>query len=641
MKKIIYLFAILVALFLVGCTEPGPDVPGGEVPGENTGEFDKMFEMVTQYVEENIPYLVTEDIELVEEIDGVDAIIEWSSSNEDVISFVGSVTPNKTKAENVTLSYKVIDGKNEKVGTKDIIVSPYTLEEVIDRFERQFANTITRDYNIKTTYYELFNFSWYSTDETVFDNNGKYHKPKEDKAFEVHYTLKYGNVETEETIIKLVAIGQSDLEKIEEVKLWLVQEQMLDLYLTSEVVLPTYYEPLGIEIKWSSTNEDVVSKDGKVTQYVFERYLTLIASFDLGNGSGGSCKFECIVEALDTSKMTEMEILENFLSAIAMKYYGGTVFSGNAGGCNLTYGHLNFYENKETEIIQMILPETNANRTGIQTDVKFVIVHDTGNMSPGATAKANATYCKNSGATGSSTGWHYTTGNDGVYQTIPEGEVGYHAHGSATAYASFVKTNVKATWRKPNITLSSDGYIMINNIKSDYLVPKVGAPLASDGPIVKIGDDGYYYISKLYYSSLSTNSTQGGNASSVGIESAVNGGTDYYLTSRITAKLVAEICMRHNVDLACVLQHNTTSGKDCPNGMRSINFWYTFKDMVNIEMFAKTYFKDYDFKWTGSGDIDDTGRIKLGTTAEEVKYSVVVSKDGNPVLNKSYTTKIN
>ena len=638
MKKIILFLVMFFALVLVGCGEvPG----GGDGPGTTESDFEKSFNIIAEYVEANVPYIITEDVELIEEYNELNAMIEWSSSNEEVISFVGSVTPDKSKAEEVVLSYKVMIGTEEKTGTKTVIVSPATVEQVLQRFERQFTSTITRDYNVKTSFYELFEVKWYSTDESLFDNNGKYYKPKNDADFEIKYSVKCKEFESEEKTLKLTAIGQSDLEKISEIQEWLTNEGMLELSLTNEISLPTIYEPLGVEIKWASTNTDVVSSDGKVTQYVFDRYLTLVASFDLGNGSGGSCEFECIVEALDTSNMSETEILENFLSAIALEYYGGTSFGGNAGGCNLTYGHLNFYENKETEIIQMLLPETNANRTLISTDVKFVIVHDTGNMSPGATAYANASYCKNSGATGTTTGWHYTTGNDGVYQSIPEGEVGYHAHGSANAYATFVKTNVKAIWKKPNVTLSSDGYIMFNNIKSDYLVPKVGAPLASDGPVVKIGDDGYYYISKLYYSSLNTNATQGGNASSVGIESAVNAGTDYYLTSRITAKLVAEICMRHDVDLSCVLQHNTTSGKDCPNGMRSINFWYTFKDMVSMEMFAKTYFADYDFTWTGTGDIDNTGRIKLGTTATEVKYSVVVSKDNNDVLNKSYTTKIN
>ena len=60
-----------------------------------------------------------------------------------------------------------------------------------------------------------------------------------------------------------------------------------------------------------------------------------------------------------------------------------------------------------------------------------------------------------------------------------------------------------------------------------------------------------------------------------------------------------------------------------------------------MEIFAKTYLKDFDFTWTGTGDIDNTGKIKLGTTATEVKYSVVVTKNGVDFLNKSYTTKIN
>ena len=635
MKNIIFLFVMFLMFFLVGCGTPVPPVVTPE------DDFDKQYGEFVKFVDENIPYIVTENIELIDTFGEANAVVEWSSSNEDVISFYGEVTPNKLKAIEVTLTYNFILGDKSQSGTKEIVVSPCTLEEVGARFEKQFSYNITRDYTVKDVLFDLFEISWNSTDETVFDNNGKYHKPSDDKKFAINYSIKIKDIETESKSFELVAAGKSDLEKVEEIKEWLYKEQMLDLYLSDKVTLPTYYEPLGVEIKWNSTNEDVVSKDGKVRQYVFERFLTLVASFDLGNGSGGSCKFECIVEALDTSKMSETEILENFLSAIAMDYYAGTKFGGNGGGCNLTYGHLNFYENKESEIVEMLLPDGNVNKTNIPNDVKFVVVHDTGNMSPGATAKANANFCINNGKT-SSTGWHYTVGTDGIFQTVKEGEVAYHANGNANQFATFIKTNVKATWKKPNFSLSDDGYIMINNIKSDYRVPKVGSSMASDGPVWTIGEDGYYYISQMWFcSSFSTNATQGGNASSVGIESAVNGGTDYNLTCRILAKLVAEICMRHDVDLMRVVQHNTTSGKDCPNAMRSINYWYTFKDMVNIELFAKTYLKDYDFKWTGSGDIDDTGRIKLGTTAKEVKYSVVVSKDNVDVFTKSYTTKIN
>ena len=175
MKKIILFLVMFFALVLVGC---GEDVPGGgDGPGTNESDFEKSFNIIAEYVEENVPYIITEDVELIEEYSELNAVIEWSSSNEDILSFVGSATPDKSKAEEVTLSYKVMIGEEEKTGTKTVIVSPATIEQVLQRFERQFSSSITRDYNVKTSFYELFEVTWYSTDESLFDNNGKYHKP--------------------------------------------------------------------------------------------------------------------------------------------------------------------------------------------------------------------------------------------------------------------------------------------------------------------------------------------------------------------------------------------------------------------------------------------------------------------------------
>ena len=636
MKKIfLFLVFMCFSLILVGC---GSEGDGPEQPTNGT-EFEELFNEISNYYKENIPYIITEDIELSETYGDSTAYIEWSSSNEDVLSFTGAVDPNKLEAEEVTLTYVVTLGSDSKQGELNVIVSPVTVEEVYERFERQFSISITRDYVVKDEFFGAFNVEWVSTNANVFTNEGKYIKPIDDTKFEIKYVVKCGEFTSEEQSVELTAIGKSDLEKIEEITNWIKSEKMLDLYLGEEVSLPNIYEEYNVPITWESTNTDVVAADGTITHYVFERYVTLTAKYDLGDGVMGSCNFECIVSPLDITKMSEKEIVENFLSAIALDYYKGVKFSGNGDGCNQSYGHLYFYLNEETNIIANMAPTTNKNYTGINCDVRFVVVHDTGNMSAGATAKANSNYCI--GGAAGSTGWHFTTGNDGVYQQFPEGMVAYHAHGGAYDYQEWIKTNVVATWKKPNFSQSEDGYIMINNVKSNYKLPQPGKPIASDGPVWKIGEDGYYYISKMYFSSLNTNSTRGGNANSIGIESAVNSGTDYLLTSRITAKLVAELCMRHNVGLNCVVQHNTTSGKDCPNAMRSTNFWYTFKDYVNMEIFAKTYLNDFDFTWTGSGDIDNTGKIKLGTTAKEVNYSVVVTKNGVDFLNKSYTTKIN
>ncbi len=642
-KKLLLVLILFFALCLVGCDKENPDDPNKD---PNTGvvdeEFDKKFTAISEQLKQNIPFFVSEDIILPEEMPEYEATIEWTSSNEEALNFLGEVTVNRAKAEAVTLTYKVMIGDKSKEGTIDVVVSLDSFERLCDRFEKQFSIEITRDYEVKDKYYELIDIDWHSSNEEVFDNQGKYHKPtNDDVEFNIYYTVKCLDFVSEEKSITLTALGPSDLEKIEVIENWIQTEGLLDLYLTSETVLPTKYEPYGIDIRWECTNEDIVSKDGKITQYVFERYITLFAKFELPNGSGGLIEFECIVAPLDISTMSQKEIIENFLSAIAVTKYDRVVFNGNASGCNKSYGHLYFYLNQESEIIEKLLPESNRNRTGIECDVVYIVCHDTGNPNKGADAEANANYCYNSGAT-TSTGWHYTVGNDGIYQTIPEGEVGYHAHGGAYAYAEFIKTNVKAQWKKPNISLSDDGYIMFNNEKSNYRAPSPNSPLTSDGPVYQIGEDGYYYISKLWDGTeYDVNCVQGGNANSVGIESCVDAGSDYMLTSRIFAKLVAEIALRHDVDLLRVIQHNTSSGKDCPNGMRATDFWYTFKDMISLEIFAKTVLADYNFAWTGTGDIDNTGKIALGTKATEVNYSVVVTKGNETVLTKSFVTKIN
>ena len=127
-----------------------------------------------------------------------DAYIEWDSSDSSIINFAGIITPEKNKAVEVTLQYKVTIGENEKTGTKNVIVSPVSIDTVIDRFEKQFSSFITRDYNVKNEFYELFKVEWYSTDETLFDNNGKYHKPRLDTEFEIKYVVKCNQMETEE-----------------------------------------------------------------------------------------------------------------------------------------------------------------------------------------------------------------------------------------------------------------------------------------------------------------------------------------------------------------------------------------------------------------------------------------------------------
>jgi len=640
-NKLVYILLIIFGLFLIGCENNINGDEGGSNDDKPTTEFDSQFNEISTYIKNNVPYFITEDIVLTDEYLKYGAYIEWTSSNEEIIDFAGNVSINRQKAIEVKLTYNVFIGENEKQESLSVIVTPVSPEDVATRFEKQFSNLITRDYEVTETYYELFNIEWVSSNANVFTNDGVYIKPIEDTEFEIKYVVKCKDYTSSEYSKKLTAAGVSDAEKLAEVENWIKNEVLYDLYITEKVTLPTVYEKYNIPIKWESTNADVISNDGQIKHYVFERYVTLTASYQLENGSGGSVKAECIVAPLDTSKMTEQQILENFLSAIAVTNYESVKFGYS--GCpelSTTYGSLYFYTNKESDVVKMLIPIGTSNRSQKAMDPQLVVIHDTANYN--ASALANAKYVQ-SGYSNTSTGWHYTTGNDGVYQTLPENECGAHANGSQSTPFQLVDTGIKATAKKPQVTIGDDNYIYIAGQKTNFILPNTTKKFADDGVMCEIGSNGNYWISKIWYcEGHGYNANLGGNASGVGIESAVKKGDDYMKTVRITAKLTAEILIRHDLDVSRVVQHNTTSGKNCPQAIREANYWYTFKDLVSMEKYAKENLKDYQFIWSSNSPImDNEGYISLNLKGlNSVSYSVKVTKNGNNVLEKSYSTKL-
>ncbi len=71
------------------------------------------------------------------------------------------------------------------------------------------------------------------------------------------------------------------------------------------------------------------------------------------------------------------------------------------------------------------IASSRSNRPGIGgITKKYIVIHNTGNYTVGANAKANHNYQKNSAPQSS---WHYTVGSDGIYQALPDKENAWHA----------------------------------------------------------------------------------------------------------------------------------------------------------------------------------------------------------------------
>ena len=267
-----------------------------------------------------------------------------------------------------------------------------------------------------------------------------------------------------------------------------------------------------------------------------------------------------------------------------------------------------------------------------ETPIEFVCVHDTATLS--GSVEGIASYMSSGDVS-----IHYTVGDDKVYQVVPENMIAWHAGDGTGAEFTWTKTNVSASSNvAPEFDVSSDGYLMLNGIKSNIKLPKINGKepakqyLTHLGPTWKVAD-GFYWIGTIWASgSYDRISSHGGNNNSIGIEMNVNtNDNDIYDTWQRTAKLVADILIRNNLDTTRVKQHNTFSGKNCPQCLIAGGYWDYFMEMVEMEYLMQTKYKDAKITMVSNNPniVDKTGRvIKAPSVTTTVSYTVTVELNG-------------
>lgn len=276
------------------------------------------------------------------------------------------------------------------------------------------------------------------------------------------------------------------------------------------------------------------------------------------------------------------------------------------------------------------------NRPGDVYQKYYITVHDTASSATTADGLAHAKYVQNGGG---GTSWHYSVGNDGVYHHIPDNERAYHAGDGRQPYemyASGVSYIDGVTY--PTVTISADGYYELNGAKTVISVPrKPSGEIPTNKEINDVGievtiKDGEYYIGKTWWSDTYQKvSNGGGNCNSIGMETAVNKGSDLYLTWQMTAQLVSHLLRDNNLILHDVKPHHFFSGKNCPQTMRDNNLWDNFLKLVQTEYDILTRFSDYTitFRSNDPDFVNEYGRvIKQDTYSKSVSYNITVAKDG-------------
>ena len=160
---------------------------------------------------------------------------------------------------------------------------------------------------------------------------------------------------------------------------------------------------------------------------------------------------------------------------------------------------------------------------------KYIVVHNTGAYPVASNALANHNYGKNTDAQVS---WHFTCGNDGIYQMIPVNEKGWHAGGNYWG-TDDVQTKLDMGWVQD--ASNSTG---------------IGIETATPGFPADSTSSGEHWDSEEMYEWYENT---------------------FDATATYLAELVASLCVRLNFNpYNQIVQHYNTASKNCPIQMRYI-----------------------------------------------------------------------
>lgn len=228
---------------------------------------------------------------------------------------------------------------------------------------------------------------------------------------------------------------------------------------------------------------------------------------------------------------------------------------------NKNYSFIYFIDIPSLKIIDAFVDIDNKKRPGITRDkINYIVIHDTGNTNKNADALAHAKYITTKNDTSS---WHYTIGEEKIYQHIPDIEVAYHAGDGLR--------DIDTTWYNQTYKKQNNG---------------------------------------------------GGNLRGFGIETCVNSGSDYLKTLHSTAKLSAYLLNKYNLTINELKTHYDFSGKNCPYLLLKDDYFKILKTWTNYYLEAFIIFKEVEVTYISkTSSLTQDGFI-LNNKEKEITYQV-------------------
>lgn len=415
-------------------------------------------------------------------------------------------------------------------------------------------------------------------------------------------------------------------------------------------------EGLSFEYKSSDAAIATVDAAGEITAVANgEAEITIKAT-------AGDKSYELVV-GVTVNGLTEADKIDEVINLLANTNFAevevGNMCLYNDGTnryYDSSYGSVNkfLFEPLVYDTTYNTIADNNNSNHGVErskSEIYFVTVHDTATLTGTPEAIANNM------ATGSSVSIHYSVSNGIVWRVLSEKYVAWHAGDGTGVQFEWLPTGVKGEEGvQPEFDMVQEGnkyYFTVNGTKTNIEVPISNGSKTIKNPskahFSRLGPtwmvkNGQIYMGKPWASfgqvAAGVISSRGGNNNSVGIEMSVNTSGDIYDTYQRTAKLVADILIRNNLDLTRVKQHNTFDGKNCPQGLIAGNYWDQFMSMVEINYILMKDYKDVkiEFKSNNPDIVGDNGRvINPPAVTTTVSYEVTVTVGSSSKTIKLYS----
>ena len=606
MKKIALFLLVFAFFFLLACEEPVETLKIEYNSSQITIEVDEVKEL-------NLPSDVNVTV----------------PSNDIIVLEDGSVTGLKEGTVVITLVLKADETVTKEVTIKvePKPIEKYTITYDLDGGTCDDLVTEFTDYKevaLKTPTKEGLVFDgWYEGDKKVTSLS-------ENK----NYNLKAKWINTSPQEIAITYETEYDA-----------------VYFDDEISLECNVLPLGVsqEVTWKilPRNKAFITEENVLTFTEGGTYEITATSVENGDVQ---CKIK--IEVKDyRNPYRFMETLQ--VKEVSAKPV--TSFQSTHNTETYVLGSVVYYLFEDLKVIEDFVDESSSNRPGKSSNgnafsLKYVTVHDVG-----FTGSAEVTSNNN----GKSASWHYSIGNDGVYQGLPLDEVGYHAGDGTKTPLKFTDTGIKAP-----VGDDTPAVVTINQTTGVFEMngqqTTIKAPLSEWGTIVKNSElpytginnyvdetTGTYWISNTHWdSTYDTLGNYGGNLNSIGIETSVLEGSNLYYTWELTAKTIAQKILKpKGLKPYDVKQHNTFSGKDCPMTMRHANMWEEFMKHVEGEYYAAMYYPTiygWTFKFSSDSEyLKANGMIDhLPDSETEVTYSIIMSNGKDFTHTFTYTVKL-